>query len=142
MFTFELLYEGDSRAPSSRGTSLSVLGALVLGDAAVAAGLISPIMVIIVSISAISSLIFIYHDLQGVIRFYRYFLMIISAMFGVIGFIVGMEIFLIDLSSTTLFGKPYTLPTAPFMKGDNTNSYIRRSIKKIKRPSFLRKENI
>ena len=64
-------------------------------------------MVIVVSIAAISSLIFIYHDIQGVIRFYRYFLMIISSIFGIIGFIVGIELLLLDISSITMFNKPY-----------------------------------
>lgn len=139
MFTFELLYEGDSRTPTTRGASLSVLGALVLGDAAVSAGIISPIMVIVVSISAISSLIFIYYDIQGVIRFYRYFLMIISSLFGIIGLIIGLQFLLIDISSIDSFGKPYTLPTSPFLKGQIGNSFIKSSIKKLKRPSFLKK---
>ena len=143
MLTFELLYEGDSRTPNNRGTSLSVLGALVLGDAAVQAGLISPIMVIVVSISAISSLIFIYHDIQGSIRFYKYFLMIMAALFGIIGFIIGMQYFLLDICSIKTFGKPYTLPTSPYLKDDQKDAYMKSSIKKIKkRPSYLTKKNI
>ena len=58
LFTFELLYEADALKPSSRGTSLSILGALVLGDAAVSAGIISAIMVIIVAITALCSMFF------------------------------------------------------------------------------------
>lgn len=140
MFTFEILYEGDSRTPSNRGTSLSVLGALVLGDAAVQAGLISPIMVIIVSISAISSLVFIYYDIQGSIRLYRYFLMIISSIFGIIGFIIGMQILLVDICSIKMFKKPYTLPNAPLLIKEQSNSILRGSSKK--RPSYLTKKNI
>ena len=143
MFTFELLYEGDSRTPTTRGTSLSVLGALVLGDAAVQAGLISPIMVIVVSISAISSLIFIYYDIQGSIRFYRYFLMIISAMFGIIGFIVGMQFLLLDITSIKSFGKPYTLPAAPLYIKESEDAFLKKSITKLKkRPSYITKKNI
>ena len=59
--TFEILYEGDALTPSSRGTSLSILGAIVLGDAAVSAGIVSPIMVIVVAITAISSIFFVYY---------------------------------------------------------------------------------
>ena len=105
MFTFELLYEGDARTPANRGTSLSILGALILGDAAVQAGLISPIMVIVVSVSAISSLIFIYYDMQGSIRFWRYLLMIFAALFGIVGFVCGFLLLLINLCSVKTFGK-------------------------------------
>ena len=79
MITFELLYEADALTPTTRGTSLSILGALVLGDAAVNAGIVSPIMVIVVAITAISSIIFTYQDFQSFIRFYRYLLMILSS---------------------------------------------------------------
>ncbi len=143
MFTFELLYEGDARTPANRGTSLSILGALILGDAAVQAGLISPIMVIIVSVSAISSLIFIYYDMQGSIRFWRYLLMVFSALFGIVGFIVGLLLLLINLCSITTFGKPYTLPMMPFKLEEQKNAILRSDITKIKkRPSYITKKNI
>ncbi len=119
MITFELLYEGDSKTPEGRGTSLSVLGALVLGESSVKAGLISPIMVIVVSISSIASLIFTYHDIQGVIRFYRYFLMIISSLFGIIGLIIGIELLLLDISSITLFNKPYISSNLSLIKKED-----------------------
>ncbi len=143
MFTFELLYEGDARTPVNRGTSLSILGALILGDAAVQAGLISPIMVIVVSVSAISSLIFTYYDIQGSIRFWRYLLMISSALFGIVGFVVGFLILIINLCSVKTFGKPYTLPMLPFLKNEQADAVIRREIKHIKkRPTYITKKNV
>ena len=89
MFTFELLYEADALTPTTRGTSLSILGALVLGDAAVNAGIVSPIMVIVVAITAISSIFFSYQDFQSSIRLYRYLLMILCCFFGLIGIVFG-----------------------------------------------------
>ncbi len=143
MFTFELLYEGDSRTPANRGTSLSILGALILGDAAVQAGLISPIMVIVVSVSSISSLIFTYYDIQGSIRFWRYLLMICSALFGIVGFVTGLLFLVINLCSISTFGKPYTLPIIPFLKNEQSDAIIRKEIKNIKkRPSYLTKKNV
>lgn len=143
LFTFELLYEGDARTPSTRGTSLSILGALVLGDAAVNAGLISPIMVIVVAISSISSLIFIYYDMQGSIRFWRYALMFFSCLFGIIGFIMGVLLLVINLSSIKTFGKPYTIPILPFILKEQKNAIIKKDIKDIKyRPSYVTKKNI
>lgn len=107
MFTFELLYEADSLTPSSRGTSLSILGALVLGDAAVNAGIVSPIMVIVVSVTAICSLIFTYHDLQSFIRICRYSLMFLSSIFGLIGIIFGFIFIITKLSSIYVFNRPF-----------------------------------
>ena len=107
MLTFELLYEADSMTPTSRGTSLSILGALVLGDAAVSAGIVSPIMVIVVSISAICSIIFTYHDLQSFIRICRYSLMILSSIFGLIGIIFGFVFIITKISSLKVFNKPF-----------------------------------
>ena len=143
MFTFELLYEGDARTPSNRGTSLSILGALILGDAAVQAGIISPIMVIIIAVSAISSLVFIYYDIQGSIRLWRYVLMILSAMFGIVGFMCGFLLLLINLCTIKTFGKPYLLPLSPFLMKDQKNAILRRELKKIEtRPTYLAKKNL
>lgn len=143
MLTFELLYEGDSRTPNNRGASLSILGALILGDAAVQAGLISPIMVIVIAVCSISSLVFIYYDMQGSIRFWRYLLMIFSAVFGIMGFIIGSFLLIINLCSIKTFGKPYLIPISPFLPKEQKNGIIKRDIRKIKkRPTFLTKKNI
>ena len=109
MFTFELLYEADALTPTTRGTSLSILGALVLGDAAVNAGIVSPIMVIVVAITAISSIFFSYQDFQSSIRLYRYLLMILSCFFGMIGIVFGFLFILTKLCSIRTFNRPYII---------------------------------
>lgn len=115
IFTFEILYEGDVLTPSTRGTSLSILGALVLGDAAVSAGIVSPIMVIVIAITAISSIIFVYHDFQSFIRVYRYSLMILASFFGIVGVLFGLIIVITNLCSVKCFGKPFMLPFKPVL---------------------------
>jgi len=107
MITFELLYEADARTPTTRGASLSILGALVLGDAAVSAGIVSPIMVIVVAITAISSIIFSYHDFQSFIRFYRYLIMFLSSLFGMIGIFFGFLFLITNLCNIKSFKKSY-----------------------------------
>lgn len=107
MFTFELIYEADALTPTSRGSSLSILGALVLGDAAVNAGIVSPIMVIVVAISAISSIFFSFQDLQSFIRITRYSLMILSSLFGIIGILFGFMIIITNLCSINTFNIPF-----------------------------------
>jgi spore germination protein KA len=107
MFTFELLYEADALSPTSRGTSLSILGALVLGDAAVNAGIVSPIMVIVVAITAICSIFFTYQDFQSFIRFYRYSLMILSSLYGLVGIVFGILFILTKICSIHSFNRPF-----------------------------------
>ena len=107
MFTFELLYEADKLTPSSRGTSLSILGALVLGDAAVNAGIVSPIMVIVVAISSVCSIFFIYQDFQAFIRIYRFILIILSSIFGLIGLVFGSLFLLSNICSLKTFNIEY-----------------------------------
>ena len=120
LFTFELLYEADSLTPTSRGTALSILGALILGDAAVSAGIVSPIMVIVVAITAICSILFAYHDFQSFIRIYRYSLMLLSSIFGIIGILFGFIFLITNLCSIKSFGKPFLLPTKKLII-QNTN---------------------
>ena len=121
LFTFELLYEADALKPSSRGTSLSILGALVLGDAAVSAGIISPIMVIIVAITALCSMFFSYHEFQSFIRIYRYSLMIASSFLGIIGILFGFIILLTNLCSIKSFEKPFLIPLSPTINENKKN---------------------
>lgn len=109
MITFELLYEADALTPTTRGTSLSILGALVLGDAAVNAGIVSPIMVIVVAITAISSILFTYQDFQSFIRFYRYSIMLLSSIFGMIGLFFGFLFLITNICSIKTFNKPFLI---------------------------------
>ena len=127
MFTFELLYEADSLTPTSRGTALSVLGALILGDAAVSAGIVSPIMVIVVAVTAICSIFFSYHDFQSFIRLYRYTLMLLSSVFGMIGILFGFLFLITNLCSVKSFGKPFLLPFSPLIK-DNKKRLIKKGL--------------
>lgn len=114
MITFELLYEADALTPTTRGTSLSILGALVLGDAAVSAGIVSPIMVIVVAITAISSIFFAFQDFQSSIRLYRYLMMILSCFFGIVGIVFGFLFILTKLCSIKSFNKPFIISFETF----------------------------
>ena len=127
LFTFELLYEADTLTPTSRGTSLSILGALILGESAVKAGIVSPIMVIVIALTAICSIIFSYQDLQSYIRVYRYSLMILSSIFGLIGIIFGLIFMISNLCSIKSFNKPFLIPFSPIIK-NNKNKLIKHAL--------------
>ena len=111
---FEILRESDIRMPHLSGSAISILGAIVLGDAAVSAGIVSPIMVIVIAISAISSLMFSHVSMVNAIRFWRFLFMIFATCFGIVGIFFCGFLFIIILSNKKTFGKPYLYPLAPF----------------------------
>ena len=125
ILSFEILRETDYRVPSFSGSSLSIVGALILGEAAVEAGIASPIMINITAITAISSLPFSEFELINSLRWYRLLFMIGGATFGVIGVIIVFIFFITKLSYMESFGKPYLLPYVPLDKNGIKNSIFK-----------------
>ena len=123
----EILRESDIRFPSSYGSATSILGALVLGEAAVSAGIVSPIMIIIVAITFISSLIFTDLEIINSIRHWRFFFLFIAAIYGLFGIGIGIIVLFTSLTSYEVFNKPYFYPLSPF---DFT--YIKQTLFKMK----------
>lgn len=141
--TFEILKETDIRIPSTIGSALTIVGTLVLGDAAVIAGIVSPIMVIVIAITAISGLIVYSFDMVNGIRLWRYVFLIFSAIAGIIGIFIAGLIFLINLTSIKTFGIPYFAPFAPFypeLQGDSIT--LSDKLKFKKRNLLTAKRNI
>lgn len=141
--TFEILREAGVRLPRAVGSAISIVGALVLGEAAVQAGLVSPAMVIVVSITAISNFVSPVYDMAIAVRMLRFILMVLAATFGLFGIILGLILMILHLCSLRSFGVPYMTPMAPFVKRDQKDVLIRRSIKKMKtRPKLINEKNI
>ncbi len=123
---FELLRESGIRLPRQVGQAVSIVGALVIGDAAVKAGIISSPMVIIGAITAITS--FIVTPLLDSILFFRFLFVILSAAFGLFGIMVGAFIMLAHMCSLRSFGIPFLAPLAPTIWTDLKDSFIRAPI--------------
>ncbi|QAS53118.1 spore germination protein [Halobacillus litoralis] len=123
--TFEILREAGVRLPKPVGSAVSIVGALVLGQSAVQAGLVSPAMVIIVSITAISSFVFPSYNMAISVRILRFPLMILAATFGLYGIILGMIALVFHLCSLKSFGKSYMSPFAPFIPKDQKDVLVR-----------------
>ncbi|TYR79821.1 spore germination protein [Priestia megaterium] len=141
--TFEILREAGIRLPRAVGSAISIVGALVLGEAAVQAGLVSPAMVIVVSITAISNFVSPAYDMAIAVRMLRFILMILAATFGLFGIILGLILMILHLCSLRSFGIPYMTPMAPFIKQDQKDVLIRRSLKKMNtRPKLINETNI
>lgn len=123
--TFRLLYEAGIRMPRAVGTAISIVGALVLGEAAVEADLVSPVMVIIVSITAITSMIFPNPEVGISIRLLRFVFMGLAASFGFYGIFIGTVILVMHMCHLESFGKPYMSPLAPFRLPDQKDTLVR-----------------
>ena len=104
---FEILKESDLRMSNKSGSAISILGGLILGDAAVAAGIVSPIMIIVIAISSIAGLIFTSIELSNALRNYKILILILSTILGIYGVILGFIILLINLITTETFGYNY-----------------------------------
>ena len=90
----EVLRESDIRFPSNYGSSASILGALILGEAAVSAGFVSPIMIIVVAISFISSLIFTQVKLVNALRVMRFTFLLVASFLGLYGLSMTIIVFI------------------------------------------------
>lgn len=138
--TFEILREADTRIPFVMGSSMSIVGALVLGQAAVEAGLITPIMIIIIAISSVASLLFNDNDMVNAIRVWKLILLLLAAFTGLYGIFVGTLLFIIKLCSIESYGFDYTLPNAPFnIDLQKNNVILTKKYKLNKRNPFITK---
>lgn len=123
--TFEILREAGIRMPRAIGSAISIVGALVLGQAAVEAGIVSSVMVIIVSITAISSFVIPEYNLAISIRLLRFVFMILAATFGLFGIIIGLIFLVTHLTSLRSFGVPYLSTFAPLNSDDQGDAILR-----------------
>lgn len=112
-FVFEGLREAGIRLPKQIGPLVSIVGALVIGEAAVRAGIISAPIVIIVSTAGIASFIIPRYGFTFPLRMIRFPLLILSGLFGLFGTAVGIMAVLIHLIGLRPFGTPYLSPLAP-----------------------------
>lgn len=110
---FEALREAGIRLPKPVGQAVSIVGALVIGQAAVQAGLISAPMVIVVSITGIASFTLPRYDFAFAIRVLRFPLIFLAGSFGLYGITLGVLGILIHLVNLRSFGVPYFSPVAP-----------------------------
>lgn len=140
--TFEILREAGVRMPRAIGQAVSIVGALVLGDAAVQAGLVSPAMVIVVSLTAISSFVIPSYDLAISTRIMRFIFMILAASFGLFGISAGIVALVLHLCSLRSFGVPILSPFAPLSAAGLKDSLIRFPLWRLHvRPRYLSPRN-
>ncbi len=133
----EILRESDLRFPSNYGSAISILGAIVLGEASVSAGIASPITIIVIAITFISSLTFSNVEINNSMRFFRFIFILLAGFFGLYGITLGILFFLVYTTNITSFTKPYFAPLAPFNKVYFHNSVIKSPLNKDNKRSTL-----
>lgn len=141
--TFEILREAGLRMPRAIGSAMSIVGAFVIGTAAVEAGIISAAMVIVVSITAISSFVPPTYDIAIAGRILRFIFMGLAASFGLYGIFIALIALVLHLCSLSSFGVPYMSPLAPFNLTGQKDSIIRFPIwQLLTRPNNISKNRI
>lgn len=123
--TFELLREAGVRLPKTIGQTVSTVGGLVIGQAAVTAGIVSPISVIVVALTAIANFAIPNYAAGTTIRILRFALIILAGFLGGFGIMMGLMATLVHLCSLRSFGVPYLSPIAPLSVRDLKDTMIR-----------------
>jgi len=140
LFLFEILNEAGIRMPKYSGMALSIVGALVLGETAVQAGIISPPAVIIVAVSGIT--LFTVPDQVSAVTILRLAFTIIGGIAGFYGIIIGFVFLISYLMTFDNFGTPYFAPYAPYVKGDNKDGIMKKELKDmLTRPTSIPNNN-
>ncbi len=143
LLAFEVLVEAGFRLPRTIGQTISIIGALVVGQAAAQAKIISPVVVIIISMTGLSSFTMPNQDFSNALRIFRLVLVVFSTLAGLYGLILGFLLIIHHLNSLETFGVPYL---SPFVANEGrdiaTDTIIRMPLPFMKkRPSNLKTTN-
>ncbi|KKK38680.1 spore gernimation protein KB [Mesobacillus campisalis] len=135
---FEILREAGVRMPRAVGSAISIVGALVIGQAAVQAGIVSPAMVIVVAITAIANFATPSFTVAISARLIRFAFMLAAATFGFYGIILGLVMLTVHLTSLRSFGVPYLAPIAPVIPSNIGDTLVRMPMwAQKKRPKLV-----
>ena len=140
-FITELVREALLRVPKQIGPAIGIVGAIVIGQAAIAAGIFSPLLLIIAAISLLASFAIPDYTLINPFRVLKFILIFFTGMLGFFGFTVFITYVLYELVSINTFGVPYMAPFAPFNFYDFKRTLINDSTNNPKRPKYLRNKD-
>ena len=140
--TLELLREAGLRLPKPIGQTIGIVGGLVIGEAAVTAGIVSPIMVIVVAITAIASFSLPSYSFAISLRVMRFLVMLAASVLGLYGIVLAYIIINVHIVNLRSFGVPYSTPFAPTFYGDWKDLILRAPITMMKsRPTLTQPRN-
>ncbi len=138
--SFELIREAGVRLPGTMGNTIGIVGGLIIGQAAVEANLVSPIVVIVVAFTALCSFAIPSEEFAFSFRILKFLLLVLSALFGFFGFLIGLFLVLVHLARLESFHVPYLSPyVGPQLNGyqDEKDSLVRFPLRMLwKRPIY------
>jgi spore germination protein KA len=137
-FIMELLREALLRVPKQIGSAIGIVGAIVIGEAAISAGIFSPLLLIIVATSLLASFTIPDYTLVNPFRILKLMLLLFTGVMGFFGFTIFLTFILAELVSLNSFGVPYMAPWAPFNFRDFLRTLIDGSTMDSRRPNYLR----
>jgi len=142
-FSFEMLREAGLRLPGAIGPAVSIVGALIIGDAAVQAGLVSTPMVVVIAFTGIASFVTPSYSAGISIRLIRFGMLIAGGTLGFFGIIMAIIFLLLHMASLNLFGQSYLFPVAPLNTYELTDVFVRRPwSKNYRRPRLPGSNNL
>lgn len=108
---FEFFREASLRMPMAIGSTLSVVGGLIIGDAAIRAGLTSPILIVTIATSSVATYTLVSMSLHGIVSILRIFVILLSSLVGLYGFLISVFMIVLSIANIESFGVPYlTVP--------------------------------
>lgn len=137
----EIIRESLVRVPTKIGTAIGIVGAIIIGQAAVAAGVFSPLILIVISLSLISSFVPADYTVMDPFRVLKFLLIIATGTFGFYGFTLVIIFVLTQLVSINTFGVPYMAPLAPYNRTDFAKAVVYSKSIAPYRPFFLRNKD-
>ncbi|ARF66628.1 spore germination protein [Paenibacillus larvae subsp. pulvifaciens] len=135
---FELFREAGSRLPKAVGQTVAVVGGLIVGDAAIRAGLGSPTTLVMAAITAVATFTLVNQSISGTVSLLRLFVLLISSCFGTYGFFLGVLYIVYYLSTLQSFGISYLAPLSPLNMSDLYSAlFAKTQVSQDNRPEFL-----
>lgn len=139
LLLFELFREAGMRLPGKVGQTLAVVGGLIIGDAAIRAGIASPSLLVVAGTTAVTTFTLINQSLAGAVSILRFLIMVLCSFLGLFGFFIGVFAVIAYMSSLRSFGAPYLAPAAPLYWKDLHGILLRMPGTKMqRRPGFLK----
>lgn len=130
------------KLPKAVSSTIGIVGGLIIGQSAVSAGLISPIMIIILGTTAITTFLIPNYEVTWAFSYFRIIIIILSAILGLYGIMLGVIFLIIHLTRIKSFGIPYLAPAVDLVWSDMKDLFVRLPLNRfIKRPEFLKPRN-
>ena len=142
LIAFDIILEAGVRMPQNIGQAVSIVGGLIVGDAAISAKVVSPVVVIVVAITVLASFTVPGNSLVRAIKIWRFLLIVMANLLGIAGVTMGFVFFVLRLTGKSVLGVPYLAPLAEdHMVTKDT--LVRMPFRQnVRRPEYLRNRNV